>query len=137
MYKARHEQQILVRVTNEIGILADLSKVLADHGINMLAISGTGRGDRGEICLITDDNLRACDALTEHRYAPEQHSVIVLEAEHKPGLLRRITAKLASAGINIERVYATALTSQSWCFVVLHTSDDERALVLLHEDRPG
>jgi hypothetical protein len=133
MYTAKREQQLVVHVANDIGILADLSKIIAEHGINMLAISGTGQDHRGEVSLITDDNVRAADALKEHRYAPEPQHVIVLDAEHKPGLLRRVTATLAREGINIERVYASASTSQDRCYVVLHTSDDERALVLLSD----
>ncbi|MFW6039359.1 MAG: ACT domain-containing protein [bacterium] len=133
MFTAKRDHQLVVRVTNEIGVLADLAKVVAEHGINLLAISGMGQSDRGEICFITDDNVRAADALKAHRYGTEQQSVVVLDAEHKPGLLRRVAEKLAHGGIDIERIYASASAGQDRCYVVLHTSDDERALVLLNE----
>ena len=132
MFTAQRDYQLTVRVANEAGVLADLAKVIADRGINILAISGVGEEARGEISLVTDDNLRASDALKENRYEPEQQPVVVLDAEHKPGLLRRIVETLGHEGINIQKVYASASSTQERCFVVLHTSDDERALVALH-----
>lgn len=133
MFTAHRDYQLTVRVVNEIGVLADLAKVIADHGINILAISGAGEDGHGTISLVTDDNLRASDALKEHRYDPEQEAVVVLDAEHKPGLLRRITETLAHEGIDIHKVYASASATQDRSFIVLHTSDDQRALVALQQ----
>lgn len=133
MFTAHQDHQLTVRLANEIGVLAELAKVLADHGINILAISGAGEGDRGTISFVTDDNLRASDALKEHRYDPDQEAVVVLDAEHRPGLLRRITETLAHEGIDIHKIYASAASTQDRCFIVLHTADDQRALVALQQ----
>ena len=124
---------MVVHVANEIGVLSDLAKILADHGINILAIEGAGKDSRGTVSLLTDDNLHAGDALTEHRYSPEQRPVIVLDAQHRPGLLQRVATTLAHEGINIQKLYGSALSDQDYCLLVLKSSDDERALVLLNE----
>jgi len=133
MFTARRDQQIIVDVQNQIGTLAKLAKLVAEHGINMLAVSGTGHDSQGRIGFITDDNLRAADALRENGHEASQQHVILLDAQHKPGLLRRVTETLAREGINIHQLYASALSSQDHCLVVIHTDDDERALVLLSD----
>jgi hypothetical protein len=117
-----------VRVTNEIGILADLLGILDEAGLTIRAISGLSRGGRGEISLISDDNARAVEVLKAHRYGPELHPAIVLETDQTAGLLKQLVKCLACGGINIERAYASAADAQQRCLIVMHTSDDERAL---------
>jgi hypothetical protein len=47
--------------------------------------------------------------------------------------LRRAASTLAQAGINIGRIYASALNSQDRFLVVLHTVDDDSTMLLLSE----
>lgn len=132
MLKARHDKEIVVRVENAIGRLADLSKVVAEKGINILAMNGWVEGNEGVIRLVTEDNLRAGEALTQHGYPAEQRDAILIEAAHKPGVLRHLTQVLAKENIDITHLYASATLGQDVCLVVLATSNNERALVLLN-----
>ncbi|MDD5596198.1 MAG: ACT domain-containing protein, partial [Candidatus Omnitrophica bacterium] len=57
-------KEIVVTVVNKIGILADISKLVADHGINIEAVAGyADKDNNAKIMLVTDDNLRVTDAL--------------------------------------------------------------------------
>ena len=47
--------RILVMAKNEVGVIADISRVLADNGINIETISAETLGDNGTISLTTDD----------------------------------------------------------------------------------
>jgi hypothetical protein len=123
---------IVVTVANKIGVLADMSKILADHGINIEAVKGYAENGKAKIMLITDDNLRSIDALKKSGYKSAVESeMIMLELENNPGALNNITAKLASEEIDIKFIYGTTCPSGCPARIILSTSDDEKALVAL------
>jgi len=129
---AKLTKGIIVTVANKIGVLADMSKTLADHGINIEAVKGYAENQKAKIMLITDDNLRSIDALKKSGYKSAVESeMIMLELENNPGALNSITAKLASEEIDINFIYGTTCPSSCPARIILSTSDDEKALVAL------
>jgi len=123
-------KEILVTVMNRIGVLADMAKILADHGINILAVTGYAVNNDANIMIVTDDNLRAVDALKKAGYkGTKENPVLILELENKAGALKNITAKLASENIDIKYLYGTTCSSACPSRVVLSTNNDEKALV--------
>lgn len=125
-------KEVIVTVVNKIGVLADISKVLAEHGINIQAVAGysvEGSKD-ASIMLITDDNLRAADALRKKNYGSiKEGEVLVIELEDKSGALKSVTEKLASQNVDIRYIYGTTCTAGCPAKLVLRTSDNEKALV--------
>ena len=89
--------------------------------------------NKGVVRLLTDDNLRAVDALRAHNYAPEEIDSVELLMHHSPGMLSSICTKIGSGGINIRYLYASAPVSNETCLAVLSTDNNERALVLLND----
>ncbi len=72
-------KEIVVTVINKIGVLADISKMLADHGINIEAIMGYAVNNDAMIMVVTEDNLRAMDALKKAGYkGAKENPVIIL-----------------------------------------------------------
>lgn len=126
-------KELLVTVVNKIGVLADMSKLLADTGINIEAVAGyTAEGNRAEIVLVTADNLRSSDALQKKGYTSiEEREVIIFDLENKPGALKGVTAKLAAAGIDIKYIYGTTCTAGCPAKIVLSSSDNQKALLAL------
>jgi hypothetical protein len=135
--KAQMGKEIVVKITNRIGVLADLAQILADRGVNLLAIDAYALAGQAFIRLVTDDDLRAKDVLGEHGYKPQQEDVVMLTIPHKPGMLHRVTEILAEAGIDIHHVYVTTTETGGDCCVVLHTANDAQALVKFNASRIG
>ena len=77
-----------------------------------------------------DDSARALDALRAHKYDEREADVLVTEPAHKPGMLHRMTEKLAQADIDIHHLFATASTSQAQCPLVFAMANNDRAVVL-------
>jgi hypothetical protein len=128
--RAQLSKEIIVTVVNKIGVLADMSKLLAEHGINIEAAAGYGENNEAKIMLITDDNLRAVDALKKSGYKSiKENEVLVLELENKAGALKFVTSKLAAEGIDIKSLYGTACSAGCPAKIVLTTSDNEKAIV--------
>jgi hypothetical protein len=133
MLKAKPAKEIAVRVRNQVGVLAQISKLVADKGINILAASAWVEGDDGVVHLVTDDNLRTADMLRAQKFSPTELDVVLVETPHKPGMLRRVTEKLAQNQIDIHYLYASATADQDKCLIVFASANNDRALVLLNE----
>ena len=129
---AKMGKEIAVTAANKAGILADISKLLTEHGINIQAVAGYAAGSDAKIMLVTEDNLRAIDALKKAGYKSiKENEVVVVELENKPGALKNITAKIASEGVDIKQVYGTACAAGCPALIIFSTSDNAKALVSL------
>jgi hypothetical protein len=132
MLKARQGNEVMVRTANKIGELAKLAKLVAERGVNVLAMSAWVEDEEAVIRLVTDDTLRTMDVLRDNEYKPQERSVVLVDAAHKPGILRHITDTLFRKNIDLSHLFASATIDQEVCLVVLNSSDNERAIVLLN-----
>ena len=133
MHKARQGKELVLRTANDIDALAKLSKLIAEKGVNILAMSCWEEGTEAVLRLVTDDTLRTTDALRDNGYDPEEKDVVLIDAAHKPGILRHITDVLAKHRIGLSHLFASAQIDQDECLVVLNSSNNERAIVLLND----
>ena len=136
MLKTTPAKEVTLRLENEIGSLDAIAKAIADKGINILAVCAWVEGSQAVIRLVTDDSVRIIDALKARHYETRETDVLVTEAAHKPGILRRITEKLAQADIDIHHLYATAPLNQATALVIFATANNDRAMVLLNAAPP-
>lgn len=132
MLNTRAAKEVIVRMPNEIGALDRLAKTIADKGVNVLAVSARVEGAEAIIHLLTDDSVRVMDALRVRHYDARETDALVAELPHKPGMLHRVTERLAKGDIDIHHLYATAGTGQDLSLVVFATANNDRAMVLLN-----
>ena len=129
---AQMGKEILVTVANKIGILANMSKILGDHGINIEGVAGYAQDNEAKIMLVVDDELRAKEALIKAGYKSlKEKEVVVVELINKPGALKSITARLAEEKIDILYTYGTGCPEGCPARLILSTSDNEKALVAI------
>lgn len=133
MHKARQGKELVLRTANDIDALAKVSKIIAERGVNILAMSCWEEGGEAVIRLVTDDMLRTTDVLRENGYDPTEKDVVLVDAAHKPGILRHITDVLAKHRLALSHLFASATINQEECLVVLNSSDNERAVVVLND----
>jgi hypothetical protein len=129
--KAKMAKEAIVRVRNRIGALAQVTKGLAEKGINIEAVIGTLEGADAVIRMVTGDHQRTIDALRELRPDVQEAKVVVVQLPHKPGLLRHITETLALENIDLSYLYGTAADADK-CLVVFSCANNERAVILLN-----
>lgn len=132
MLKTRSAKEVTVRMANEIGTLDRVAKIVADKGVNLLAMCAWVEGAQAVIRLLTDDSVRVVDSLRPHKYDVRETDVLLTEMPHKPGMLHRLTETLAQGDIDIHHLYAAATGSQDRCLVVFATANNDRAMVLLN-----
>ena len=124
--------EIQVNAANKIGILADISKLLSEKGINIEGVAGYAVGSDAKIMIVTDDTLRTTDALNKAGYkGVKENQVVILELENKPGALKTAASILTMNKIDIKQIYGTTRISGCPSKLILSTSDNDKALIEL------
>jgi hypothetical protein len=99
--------QLSLRLKSKPGVLASLTRALADAGVNITALSTDGTAGRGQIRMLVNNPVKAKRALRKARYRFTEEPAFVVRLQNKPGALARVTARLAKARVNIKSSYAT------------------------------
>ena len=100
-----YTKQVSIFLENKRGRLAEVTKLLADAGINIRALTLADTADFGVLRLIVNDRERCMRVLKEHDFAAQETEVVAAEIEDKPGSLNRIVDVLDRGGVNIEYIY--------------------------------
>ena len=120
-------RQLSIFVENKKGRLVEITKMLAESGINMRALSIADTRDFGILRLIVDDTDKACVVLAENGVMVKVTQVAAAEIPHRTGALNAILTVLADAGINIEYLYAFLSSSGQGAYVVQRVADNAAA----------
>ncbi len=131
MIKAKMAKEAIVRINNRPGALAQVTKSIADQGVNIEAVIATVDGADAVIRLVSSDHQRMLDALRVQRLEAQETRIVVVEGVHRPGLLQLITEKLAGENIDLLYLYATAVNVDK-CLVVLSSTNNEWAVMVLN-----
>jgi len=131
MLRSKMAKEAIVRMNNRIGVLAQVTKSIADKGINIDAIIATVEGADAVIRLVTSDHQRTIDTLHDQQLEVLEAKVVLVQAAHRPGLLRYITEKLAKENIDLFYLYATAVDADN-CLVVLSSTNNDWAAMILN-----
>ena len=128
---ARIGKEIVVTVEDKVGVLGEISSMIADHGISITAITATGAAGTATIQMLTDDNLRTSDALKAKGYDVSEREVVVVELENKPGALKLVSKKIADEGINLSYLYGSTCGGECAATIIFSSTDNEKAVVTL------
>lgn len=126
-------EALSISAKNKVGLLADISKMLADHGINIESALGYESGNTAKLMMITSANLAIVNELKKKKYKSiEEAEVIIVDLDNKPGALKIVTTELKNAGIDIKYLCITSSSSpREGSKMVIQTSDNEEAMALL------
>ena len=125
--------QISVFLENRAGQLAEITKVLADSGIDMRAISIAETADYGVLRLIVDQPQKTTATLLEHGFVLSMTPVTVVAVPDQPGGLAPVLQLVAEGSIDIEYMYSLFTHTEGRAYMVFRVSDDEKFTALLQE----
>ncbi len=131
MIKAALDKQIMIRVNNEVGALAEISAVVANAGINMIAVNAYAVDNKGFIMFVTEDNQQAQQLLKAKNYNVREEEVILLSVDNKPGSLQRVIDRIAEAGIDLTLLYGSVDIKSKRSPIVMVTEDNQTALTVI------
>ena len=98
-------ERIVIMARDEVGVLADITSVLAEANINLESINTQVNGDQGTIIISTDDTDRALVALANAGYSAVTDDAMLIRLKDEPGALARVAQRFSEAGINIRSVH--------------------------------
>ena len=99
-------KRIIIVARNEVGVLADITRALADAGINIETISAEAAlQEKGAITLTTNDYDKALRVLTRAGFKTLSDDSLVLRLADEPGALAKVAERFKSAGVNIQSLH--------------------------------
>jgi hypothetical protein len=126
-------QQISVFLENTTGRLGEVTKVLAQAGINIRAISIADTADFGILRLIVDRSDDAVKALNDGGFTTRQSSVAAVEIDDTPGSLAVVMELFQQSQVNIEYLYASLEGKTGKAVVIFKLEDHEKGLKIVRD----
>ena len=123
--------QISVFLENRAGQLAAITKVLADNGIDLRAISIAETADYGILRMIVDNAEKATGILLTNGYILSMTPVLVVGVSDQPGGLAPVLAVLAEGNIDIEYMYSLFTPEVGKAYMVFRISDEAKFVALM------
>jgi hypothetical protein len=128
-------QQISVFLENKTGRIADVTRLIANAGINIRAISIADTADFGILRLIVDKPTEASEAISKGGFTTRMTDVLAIEIPDQPGSLAKIMEIFKETGVNIEYLYASLEKDCSTAVVIFKVEDIEHSLKIVAEHK--
>ena len=116
---------------NQPGRLALVSRLLANHGINIEALSVIDNVEQGVVRMLASDPAAARRLVETNGFPVVEAEVLAIFTTDRLGRLALIAEALAGAGINIEYAYASVDHHGAQTLLVMKTSRPKKAREIL------
>ena len=126
-------KQLSIFVSNEMGGMKKITKILADTNIDIIALSIADTSDYGVLRLIVDDPNKALEGLKAQGVTATLTDVIAVEVADEPGGLHKIMSALADGGVDMEYIYAFLHPGKDHAYVIIKATDEAAAVKTLAE----
>ena len=124
--------QISVFVENKPGKMQHLTQVLADHNVDMRALSLAEASDFGIVRIIVNDVYAASTMLKEEGFIHSVTKVLGVAIPDQPGGLNTVLCVLRDSGINVEYMYAfLGSKAADHAYMIFHVQDVKAAVAAL------
>jgi hypothetical protein len=121
-------KQISVFVENRKGRLADITRLLAEHQIDISAISIADTANFGILRMMVDSPDRAFEIIHNAGYTVHTTEVIAVEVPDRPGGLNSVLNILDQENISVEYVYSFLRTMDNSALIVFKLDDAQTAI---------
>ena len=105
-------QEFSIQLNDEPGSLAIHCEVIAEAGVNILAIAAVG-DEHARVAIVTDDSEGTRGALDAHGASYSECALQTTTLPHQPGSLAAFTRSLAENGINLNSLYVLSYDGEN------------------------
>jgi hypothetical protein len=123
--------QFSLFLVNKPGVLAQVSKQIAQAKINVIAMTMMDSSEHGVLRLVAADPEHLRDALKQLNLPLTETEVLLVEMPNKPGALADICGKLAESHINISYAYCTTGVKGGQTRGIFKLADNKKAMKTL------
>jgi hypothetical protein len=132
MTDARTTTQFSVFLVNKPGVLAQVTRALAEQRINVIAMTLVDSQEHGVLRTVAEDATAARQVLQRLNLPMTETDVIVLELSNRPGALADVATLLGTNHININYAYVTSGAPGGKTTGVFKVADLTKALHVLN-----
>lgn len=126
-------RQISLSLDNTPGQFSTVIDFLAEHSINVIALSVADAADVSAVRFVANDPDKAIGVLKSHGYSVKPKEVLAVEAPKHPGGLNAILRPLKAANINVNYLY-TCLTRADKTVLIVDVNNMEEAIAVLRKN---
>lgn len=123
-------KQISVFIENKKGKLAEATRYIADHDINLRALSIADTQDFGILRIICENPEKANEVLQNGGYITTMTDVLAAAISDTPGSLASILEVLSEANVVVEYTYAF-LSAKAGAYMIFRVDDNQSAAASL------
>ena len=127
--------QISVFLENRAGQLAEITRLLAQEGVDIRALSIAETADYGLARMIVSDAHKASDVLLHHGDILSMTPVYAVEVPDAPGGLAEMLGLLAENHIDVEYMYSLFTHVEGKAYMVLRITNEPVFLSVLGTNR--
>ena len=128
--------QFSVFLINKPGVLAQVTRQIAQAKTNVTAMTMTDSSEHGVLRLVGADPGKLRTALAELNLPTTETDVLLVTMANRTGALADVCQKLATAHINISYAYCTTGASGGKTKAVFKVADTKKAMKVLKEKVP-
>jgi len=133
MTAVRLETQFSVFLVNKPGVLAQVTRALAESKINIIAMTLVDSQEHGVLRIVAERADDARKALGALNLPMTDTDVICIEMSNRPGALADVAALLGKNHININYAYVTSGAPGGKTTGVFKVADHNKAMKLLRD----
>ena len=129
-------KRIIVSVQNQVGDIANATKLLADEGINIVSLNSEDRGESGLIIITTaeDDHQRSLQIFADAGFRAISDDYVVVRIVDEPGALAKVAGRFQQHGLNILSLHIVNRTA-GYTTVSISSDDNAKARELIAGDQ--
>ena len=117
-------KQFSVFTENRVGRLFDLTSLLSQHNVHIMAVTVLDTTESAIMRLIVDDPDRTRELLVNNDFSYTEGDILAVEISGESSL-KQVLAALLEAEINIQYVYAFIKRPEGRAAFALHVEDAE------------
>jgi len=126
-------KQISIPIENSINRLRELTRSLADAGINLRALNLVDTGNFGELRILVSDLAAARQVCMQAQVPGRVEEVVAAEIDDRPSKFSLLLEPLLAQGIRIRYAYACASIGTGKAVMVFSFNDNDRAVDILQK----
>ncbi len=117
--------QVSVFLENKPGTLNKMTEILAQHNINIRALSLADTNDFGIVRMIVNDVYEATNVLKEENFVATFTPVLAYKISDETGTLNNLLKAFTDADVNIEYMYA--FSGKKNAYMIFRVKDTKNA----------
>ena len=128
-------KQLSIFLENRAGQLADITGVLYEKNINMMALNIAETASYGVLRIIVRETDEAMAALKDAGYIVSVSDVVGVHVPDEPGGLHKVLRILADNDIDVEYMYSVFSLREGQAYMIFKVEDPEKAELLIGDKK--